>query len=383
MLSPLLRVAEIQSWRWCARNFFVSSHRDKKLDPTISAAPPAQSSYISTNLDLSRLELPLTNEKKITPLSLSQIDDCIIATADDERSPTESESTSLPTSYNIHNAISITKMTTISTAPQKKIDPYAYLIRHGWSGTGNPLNPDRAGGSRGGLGLTKPILVARRSGNQGVGKKTTKDPTNQWWLRGFEDALKGVGTDAAANAASGSTAGKANALTSELYRFFVRGEVIRGTLGDDVNKGDVVDKAKTKKRKRDEGDEGVRETKEEKRKRKEEKRARKAEKEARREARRVKKEEKRAKKEKKALRALAKKRPEEDYPTPVSMDLDPADNGQGAEMPLDLEKLAKLKKKEKKEKKKDKEGKKVKSRKQDSSSSDETSKRKSKKSKTS
>jgi nucleolar protein TMA23 len=275
-------------------------------------------------------------------------------------------------------------MTTISTAPQKKIDPYAYLIRHGWSGTGNPLNPDRAGGTRGGLGLTKPILVARRSGNQGVGKKTTKDPTNQWWLRGFEDALKGVGTDAAA---TGSTAGTANALTSELYRFFVRGEVIRGTLGNDVNKGEGGEKAKTKKRKREGGDEGVRETKEERRKRKEEKRARKAEKEARREARRVKKEEKRAKKEakkeKKALKALAKKRPEDDYPTPVSMDLDSADNAQGTEMPLDLEKLAKLNKKEKKEKKKDKEGKKEKSKKQDSSSSDESSKRKSKKSKTS
>jgi nucleolar protein TMA23 len=277
-------------------------------------------------------------------------------------------------------------MTTISTVPQKKIDPYAYLIRHGWSGTGNPLNPDRAGGTRGGLGLTKPILVARRSGNQGVGKKTTKDPTNQWWLRGFEDALKGVGTDAAV---TGSTAGTANALTSELYRFFVRGEVIRGTLGDDSKKGDGegAEKTKTKKRKREGGDEGLRETKEERRKRKEEKRVRKAEKEARREARRVKKEEKRAKKEakkeKKALKALAKKRPEDDYPTPVSMDLDSADNAQGTEMPLDLEKLAKLNKKERKEKKKDKEGKKEKSRKHDSSSLDESSKRKSKKSKTS
>ncbi|KAJ0420483.1 hypothetical protein BJY00DRAFT_312908 [Aspergillus carlsbadensis] len=276
-------------------------------------------------------------------------------------------------------------MTTISSAPQKKIDPYAYLIRHGWSGTGNPLNPDRAGGTRGGLGLTKPILVARRSGNQGVGKKTTKDPTNQWWLRGFEDALKGVGTDAAAG---GSTAGKANALTSELYRFFVRGEVIRGTLGDESKEGksEGGEKTKTKKRKREGDDEGVRETKEERRKRKEEKRTRKAAKEARREARRVKKEEKKekkAKKERKAIKALAKTRPEDNYPTPMSMDLDSADNGQGTEIPLDLEKLAKLKKKEKKEKKREKERKKEKSKKQDSSSSDESLKRNSKKSKTS
>ncbi|KAL2820710.1 hypothetical protein BJX63DRAFT_380037 [Aspergillus granulosus] len=254
--------------------------------------------------------------------------------------------------------------------PQNKIDAYAYLIRHGWSGTGNPLNPDRAGGTRGGLGLTKPLLVARRSGNQGIGKKTTKDPTNQWWLRGFEDALKGVGTDAAAS--NGSTAGKANALTSELYRFFVRGEVVPGTLGDKNKDKEVGSEEKTKKREREKDDEGVRERKMEKRKRK-------AEKEARREARREKKEKKRAKKEKKALKALEKKRPEDDYPTPVSMDLDSADNGQ--EVPLDLKKLEKLKK-EKKEKKKDK-GRKEKSKKTESSSSDESSKRKSKKSKTS
>lgn len=106
------------------------------------------------------------------------------------------------------------------TNQAKRMDAYAYLVRHGWSGTGNPLNPDRAG-VRGGLGLTKPLLVARRTGNSGVGKTTTKDPTNQWWLRGFEDALKGIGQ---ADSGQGQgQVGKGNALTSELYRFFVRG----------------------------------------------------------------------------------------------------------------------------------------------------------------
>ncbi|KAL3468192.1 hypothetical protein BJX64DRAFT_85755 [Aspergillus heterothallicus] len=269
---------------------------------------------------------------------------------------------------------SVITESTDASKPQTKIDAYAYLVRHGWSGTGNPLNPDRAGGTRGGLGLTKPLLVARRSGNQGIGKKTTKDPTNQWWLRGFEDALKGVGTDAPAN---GSTAGKANALTSELYRFFVRGEVVPGTLGNKGVDKDVREGDKTKKRKRERDDEGVRESKEERRKRKEEKKARKAEKEARREARRVKKEMKKAKKEKKAPETLEKKCPEDDYPTPVSMDLESADNGQGAEVSLDLAKLEKLKKKEKKEKKNEKERKK--SQKRDpSGSSDESSKQTSK-----
>ena len=117
------------------------------------------------------------------------------------------------------------------------MDAQAYLNRHGWSGPGNTLNPDRPQG--GGLGLTRPILVARRSGNQGVGKKTTKDPTNQWWLRGFEDALKGVGQESVGGA---GTVPKPNALTSELYRFFVRGEVVPGTI-DEKKKLVVVDES--------------------------------------------------------------------------------------------------------------------------------------------
>ncbi|KAF7586272.1 hypothetical protein BBP40_009168 [Aspergillus hancockii] len=111
------------------------------------------------------------------------------------------------------------------------MDAKAYLIRHGWSGPGNPLNPNRRPGTHGGLGLTKPILIARRKGNLGVGKVTTKDPTNQWWLRGFEDALKGVGDENKAGAES-----KPNALTSELYRHFVRGETVPGTLGSSGDK---------------------------------------------------------------------------------------------------------------------------------------------------
>lgn len=110
------------------------------------------------------------------------------------------------------------------------MDAQAYLIRHGWSGPGNPLNPHKRPGLHGGLGLTRPILVARKQNNHGVGKKTTKDPTNQWWLRGFEDALKGVGDDSAPAA---SRSNNDHALASELYRFFVRGESLVGTIEND------------------------------------------------------------------------------------------------------------------------------------------------------
>ncbi|RDK43279.1 hypothetical protein M752DRAFT_201267, partial [Aspergillus phoenicis ATCC 13157] len=153
------------------------------------------------------------------------------------------------------------------------MDAQAYLLRHGWSGPGNPLNPNRRPGTHGGLGLTRPILVARRQGNQGVGKKTTKDPTNQWWLRGFEDALKGVGDE---NKSAGDAKRTPNALTSELYRYFVRGETVPGTLGNKDKKED----GESRKRKAGEDDEDAdgkkkrkkgEETKEERRVRREEK----------------------------------------------------------------------------------------------------------------
>ncbi|KAF3491268.1 uncharacterized protein GIQ15_00785 [Arthroderma uncinatum] len=108
------------------------------------------------------------------------------------------------------------------------MDPQAYLMSQGWSGPGNPLNPSRRPGPHGGLGLTKPILVARKKNTHGVGKKTTHDHTNQWWLRGFEAALRGIGTDG--NATPTSEESTAATPMSELYKFFVRGPGLEGTI---------------------------------------------------------------------------------------------------------------------------------------------------------
>lgn len=160
------------------------------------------------------------------------------------------------------------------------MDAQAYLMRHGWSGPGNPLNANQRPGPHGGLGLTKPILVARKQNNHGVGKKTTKDATNQWWLRGFEDALNAFEDE---NPAGSTESG--NALTSELYRFFVRGQGLAGTLGPKIV--ETSDKSTSKaKRKRDSEDE------DERRARKEGKAARKEEKAARKEEKAARKEEK-------------------------------------------------------------------------------------------
>ncbi|KAJ6001324.1 hypothetical protein N7522_006551 [Penicillium canescens] len=193
------------------------------------------------------------------------------------------------------------------------MDAQAYLIRHGWSGPGNPLQPNTRPGPHGGLGLTRPILVARKANNHGVGKKTTKDPTNQWWLRGFEDALKGVGDESH----EGVSARAGNALTSELYRNF---------------------KGAGEKRKRENDEPKAKETKEERRvrraakkERKEKRSVERAARKARKEKRAVERAARRSEKEKKKAAKKAKKDGAgEDYPTPMSIDSG-AGSGSGSE----------------------------------------------------
>lgn len=256
------------------------------------------------------------------------------------------------------------------------MDAQAYLLRHGWSGPGNPLNPNKRPGPHGGLGLTKPLLAAKKSNTHGLGKKTNADPKNQWWLRGFEDVLKGVGTeDRAGDQTQGSGVGSARAgtaLGSELYRFFVRGEGLRGTIGDDGNENG-------RKRKRGDEEEEEEERKKVKKESKGERRRRKQEKREKRER----KERKKAKKSKKEegttddsisvskfRKSREKTRPEEDYPTPVATEPEPDSSVQDESE--DKASRSKRRKKEK-ELKKTKKSKKE--------TSDEDKKTKSKKSK--
>ncbi|KAJ5204749.1 uncharacterized protein N7498_005628 [Penicillium cinerascens] len=262
------------------------------------------------------------------------------------------------------------------------MDAQAYLIRHGWSGPGNPLNPNQRPGPHGGLGLTKPILVARKANNHGVGKKTTKDPTNQWWLRGFEDALKGVGDDSYA----ATSAKTNNALTSELYRNFVRGECLAGTIDEKTKAASEQSMLKVKRKRDADEDAGRRAKKEEKAARKEEKSKRRKLKESEdtssaavssdegsekrkesKEERRLRRKEKKEKKEKshksddstgddgdKAMKMAKKPKrstAEDYYPTPMSTE---SDQTQGDIMELDDVTTPK-EKKEKKKSKKDRE----------------------------
>ncbi|KAL2125135.1 hypothetical protein VTJ04DRAFT_1500 [Mycothermus thermophilus] len=243
----------------------------------------------------------------------------------------------------------------------------ALLKSQGWRGKGYSLHP-----TDNSIGLSRPLLISRTTDGRGVGSKASYHATSdQWWLRAFDEKLKGLDTSAAKNgggvvqtvktgkldAVTSTVGGKAGKYTGAagLYACFVRGGVLEGTLGliedkkDGSTAGESTDATPStsssssengdqsssgKKRKKEDRRSETREErlarkaakrirKEEKAKRKaaeaeakrkaEEKAAKKALKKARRanetkEERRARKAERRARKEAKRLKRLAEER---------------------------------------------------------------------------
>ncbi|KIY01978.1 uncharacterized protein Z520_02116 [Fonsecaea multimorphosa CBS 102226] len=142
------------------------------------------------------------------------------------------------------------------------MDAHAHLLSLGWAGPGHSLDsrPYKQKGHRGlaydpakvgnnGVGLVKPLSISQRKGRFGVGKKAHEPPAgNQWWLKGFENALGNIG-----KSESERSSGTATPITHDsggtgkhggLYTFFVKGQEMEGTIG---KVGDV--KRTSKKRK--------------------------------------------------------------------------------------------------------------------------------------
>lgn len=273
---------------------------------------------------------------------------------------------------------------------QSEMDAQAYLLRHGWSGPGNPLNPNKRPGPHGGLGLTRPILAARKHNTHGLGRTTTADPKNMWWLRGFEDVLKGVGDDGAGEERRGDGVPRTG-LTGELYRFFVRGQGLKGTIGESA----VEDKKEGKKegkRKRDDKEDGD-EEKQKKKLRKEEKRRKKLERAEKsveatstkesKEEKRLRKQEKREKRRRKEIKRAKKlaklenhERGVEDYPTPTATEPEQDSSQDGS---VDIKAAKRKEKKKKREEKGTKEKKSKDTKSKKDSISNDTAKSKSKK----
>ncbi|ETN41770.1 uncharacterized protein HMPREF1541_03707 [Cyphellophora europaea CBS 101466] len=164
------------------------------------------------------------------------------------------------------------------------LNPSLHLQSLGWAGPGHPLNPNayKQKGHRGlaydpssatsksahssyfaagGNGLIKPLLVSKKEGNLGLGRRAHEPAKgNEWWLKGFEAALAGTSTSTSREGSGTSTPREGNAEDLQrrvnvaggrfggLYGFFVRGETVGGTIPDGEQEGSD---RKGKKRKSD------------------------------------------------------------------------------------------------------------------------------------
>ena len=64
----------------------------------------------------------------------------------------------------------------------------AYLRKQGWQGSGHSLDGE-------GRGIKKPLLIAHKQDQLGLGKKKAAYTTDdQWWMRAFDDSLKNIGS---------------------------------------------------------------------------------------------------------------------------------------------------------------------------------------------
>jgi len=134
------------------------------------------------------------------------------------------------------------------------MDAHAHLLSLGWAGPGHSLDSrphlqhkgrrglayDPSESNNTGRGLVKPLLVSRKKNTFGIGKKAHEPAAgNDWWLKGFENALSNIGknndstvTSGTATPETGSTSGY-RGKHNGLYGFFVKGQQMEGTIGEE------------------------------------------------------------------------------------------------------------------------------------------------------
>ncbi|KAF2732699.1 hypothetical protein EJ04DRAFT_399652, partial [Polyplosphaeria fusca] len=101
------------------------------------------------------------------------------------------------------------------------MDANAYLKKLGWKGSGHSLDHQ-------GRGIRKPLLIAHKQDQLGLGtKKAAHKTDDQWWLRAFDASLKTIGTGEESTL---SQIRKNGINRGGLYGFFVRGEDLEGTI---------------------------------------------------------------------------------------------------------------------------------------------------------
>ncbi|KAL1612643.1 hypothetical protein SLS60_000872 [Paraconiothyrium brasiliense] len=98
------------------------------------------------------------------------------------------------------------------------------LRKQGWRGAGFSLDTsDR--------GISKPLLISHKQDQLGLGKKKASHTTDdQWWMRAFDESLQNLGTGQTSTLSQIQEKGINR---GGLYGFFVKGEGLIGTIGDE------------------------------------------------------------------------------------------------------------------------------------------------------
>ncbi|KAF2177691.1 hypothetical protein K469DRAFT_643934, partial [Zopfia rhizophila CBS 207.26] len=103
------------------------------------------------------------------------------------------------------------------------MDATVYLQKQGWRGEGHSL--DHCG-----RGIKKPLLIAHKRDQLGLGKKkAAHNVSDQWWMRAFDESLKTFGTG---QESALSQVRKSGINRGGLYGFFVKGEGLVGTISN-------------------------------------------------------------------------------------------------------------------------------------------------------
>lgn len=125
------------------------------------------------------------------------------------------------------------------------MDAQAYLLRHGWRGTGHSLDTNNTG-------LKKPLLVSKKIDVLGIGINKHDVVADQWWMKAFDSSLKDFGTGKQSLLGNVKEHGIKR---GGLYGRFVQGEGVPGTYGRKIMEDDVgrvvVAGVESKKRKAD------------------------------------------------------------------------------------------------------------------------------------
>jgi nucleolar protein TMA23 len=68
------------------------------------------------------------------------------------------------------------------------MDANALLRKQGWKGSGHSLDTT-------GRGIKKPLLIAHKQDQLGLGEKKAAWKTDDhWWMRAFDESLQNIGT---------------------------------------------------------------------------------------------------------------------------------------------------------------------------------------------